>query len=420
VTAVVTHYQTSLKGTGMPQRLQAAMAAAIKALQKWPNRNIQVLHHNDSDGLTSGALLTRAFERAGFTVSRLCLEKTYLAVLEKVLGVEGRIIVFADFAGRIAPMVSDLNRGRNLVLILDHHKAAPSTDVRVHNLDPELFGLTGDRDITASTTCYLFAVQLDPTNADLAAIATVGAVGDGFLVDGRLSGLNREVAQTAVNQGVLAIEPHPGGETYHLKSLPGPADCDDLAAALDTLGAAGYYRNGPEMGIRVCLDGICPESERMVAQLRAIRSRVFASEIEMLKKGGLKTTTHLQWFHVRERFAPMGVKMIGAFCDYCKGKGIFDPSKYIAGFQTIPNDVPGFGAAILDQVKISMRVSTVLRREIRAGRAPGLDTFLPEATRLLDGFADACHSLAAATTIPVGKEENLVRKIEQILSNSMG
>ncbi len=403
----------------MLQRLQEAMVAAIEALQHWPNRNIQLLHHNDSDGLTSGALLTRAFERAGYSVARLCLEKTYLAVLEEVLGGEGRVIVFADFAGRIAPLISDLNRGRNLVMILDHHKAAPSTDTCVHNLDPELFGLTGDRDITASTTCYLFAVQLDPTNADLAALATVGAVGDGFLVDGRLSGLNREVALAEADQGILAIKTHADGESYHLKSRPGPADCNDLAAALDTLGAVGYYQNGPEMGIRVCLDGIGPEAEQMMAELQGIRSRVFAREIEILRKGGLKTTAHLQWFHVGERFAPMGVKMIGAFCDYCKEKAIFDRRKYIAGFQTIPIEVPGFGPAIPGQVKISMRVSTVLRREIRAGRAPGLDTFLPEATRRLGGFADACHSLAAATTISAGKEEALIGKIEQILSSSV-
>jgi len=37
--------------------------------------------------------------------------------------------------------------------------------------------------------------------------------------------------------------------------------------------------------------------------------------------------------------------------------------------------------------------------EIRAGRAPGLHTFLPEATHRLGGFSDACHSLTAATTI---------------------
>jgi hypothetical protein len=400
----------------MPQELSAAMAAAAEELKKWPDRAIRLLHHNDADGLTSAALLTRAFERAAFTVSRLCLEKTYPEVLAKVLARENRVIVFADFAGRIAPLISDLNRGRNLVLILDHHKAAPATDARVHNLAPELYGLVGDRDITASTTSYLFARRLDPANADLAALATVGAVGDGFFVDGRLAGPNRAAAQAAARQGTLAIETHAGGERYLFKSPQGPLACGALAAVLDTLGAAGYYQDGPETGIRVCLEGVGPEAERLLADLQAIRSRAFEREVDRLKKGGLQTTAHLQWFHVGDRFAPMGVKTIGAFCDHCRNSDLFDPGKFIAGFQVIPNAVPGFGPLSLNQVKISMRVPARLRRQIRAGRAPGLDTFLPEATARVGGFADACHSLAAATTIPIGREADLINALERGLT----
>ena len=161
----------------MFNELITAMADAIQVLRREPQKTIQLFHHNDADGLTSGAILTRALEREGYTVKRYCLEKPYPAVLRKVYEQEGSIIIFADFAGRIAPMLSDLNRGRNLTLILDHHVAEKSTDARVINLDPDLFGLKGDRDISASTTCYLFAITLNPVNRDMAHIAAVGAVG---------------------------------------------------------------------------------------------------------------------------------------------------------------------------------------------------------------------------------------------------
>ncbi len=156
------------------------MKKAIQEVNTWPEKSVQLFHHNDSDGLTSGAILTRTFERKGFGVKRFCLEKPYPAILKRVFHQKGKLIVFTDFAGRIAPLISDLNNGKNLVLILDHHKATPSTDPMVHNLDPELFGLKGDLDITASTTCYLFAKEMDPANRDLAYIATIGAVGDQF------------------------------------------------------------------------------------------------------------------------------------------------------------------------------------------------------------------------------------------------
>ena len=45
----------------------------------------------------------------------------------------------------------------------------------------------------------------------------------------------------------------------------------------------------------------------------------------------------------------------------------------------------------------------------------GLDILLPEATHTLGGFSDACHSLTAATTVAIGKEEALIKQMEQIL-----
>jgi len=157
----------------MREKLIADMEKAIEQVRQWPKKEVRVFHHNDSDGLSSGAILTRAFERGGFEVHRFCLEKPYPALLHKVYEQKGGIIVFADFAGRIAPILSDLNRGRNLTLILDHHVAEASTDPKVHNLDPCLYGLKGDRDISGSTTCYLFARTLDRANKDLAYLAAI-------------------------------------------------------------------------------------------------------------------------------------------------------------------------------------------------------------------------------------------------------
>lgn len=392
-----------------------AMEKALQELKQRTDKIIQLFHHNDSDGLSSGAILSTAFERQGFSVRRFCLEKPYPAVLEKIYEQEGKTIVFADFAGRIAPMISDLNQGRNLTLILDHHVAEPSSDPSVHNLDPELYGMKGDRDITASTTCYLFARTMDAANQDMAHIAAIGAVGDGFFVDGRLANQNREVTLEAVRQEKVAIEEVKGKERYFLKFPKGRIPLDEFGAYLDTLGAAGYYQNGPEMGIKVCLEGISQESDHMLDVLRDVQHRAFNQEVTRIQSGALKKTSHIQWFHVENRFSPMGVKMIGAFCDTIKDTKDIDPKRYIAGFQIIPNEIPGFGNITFNEVKISMRVADHLAEEIRAGQAMGLNVLLPEATNRLGGFSDACHSLTAATTVAIGKEEELINEMERIL-----
>jgi hypothetical protein len=396
-----------------------AIERAIQQIKEWPEKNVQIFHHNDADGLTSGAILTRAFERRGLKVNRFCLEKPYPAVLKKVYEQKGRILVFADFAGRIAPMLSELNKGRNLTLILDHHVAEASTDPKVLNLDPDLFGLKGDRDISASTTCYLFARTMDPINRDMAHIAAVGAVGDGFFVDGKLVSQNRDVALEAVQQGLIDIRKHETGEQYLLISSKGKIPCTERGDYLDILGGVGYYKKGPDMGVRVCLEGVSNESDQMVEELKAIRTKIFDEEITRLQAGDLKKSPHIQWFHVEKRFFPMGVKMIGAFCDAIKDTNYIDPQKYLAGFQIIPDEIPGFDDIRFNEVKISMRVSPYMEGEIRAGRAMGLNILLPEATDRLGGFSDACHSLTAATTVAIGKEELLIEEMEKIIKGEL-
>jgi hypothetical protein len=398
------------------EQLLNAMENSAHEVKQWPQKEVQIFHHNDSDGLTSGAILTTAFERADFKVQRSCLEKPYPKLLHKIYDQTGALIIFADFAGRIAPLLSDLNKSRNLTLILDHHVAEASTDPMVHNLDPDLYGLKGDRDISGSTTCYLFAKTLDASNGDLAHLAAIGAVGDEFFVDGCLAGENRAAAAEAVKQGKLEIRKHETGERYFLNTSRGSVACDELGAYLDTLGAAGYYQKGPDMGIKVCLEDATAESDQMLEKLQAIQHKAFEMEISKIQSDGLKKTANIQWFHVENRFAPMGVKMIGVFCDAIKNSEDVDPQRYVAGFQIIPNKIPGFGPMEFNEVKISMRVPAQIAAEIRANKKMGLNILLPEATNKLGGFSDACHSLTAATTVAIGKEEALIEEMEKILS----
>ena len=191
---------------------------------------------------------------------------------------------------------------------------------------------------------------------------------------------------------------------------------ETLWTYLDTLGAAGYYQDGPEMGVRVCLEGFFSDADQMFEKLNAIQQKAFKAQINRLQQGEIHQTPRIQWFHAADRFSPMGVKMIGAFCDMYKDSTLFDPQKYIAGFMVLPNEIPGFGPITFNEVKISMRVSVDMQKAIRSGNALGLDQFLPEATHRLGGFSDACHSLTAATTIPAGKEEKLIDEMECILT----
>jgi hypothetical protein len=281
-------------------------------------------------------------------------------------------------------------------------------------VDADLFGLKGDRDISASATCYVLAERLDASNRDLAHLGALGAVGDGFFVDGALSRVNRSILKEAQDQGTMRSEAVELGEKYYI-CLEREYSADQICSALDTLGGVGYYQGGAAKGRELCLQGLTLGLSEEVQNLLETRKKLFDQEIERLRSQGPNTTAHLQWFDVEERFRPMGVKMIGVFCTIIRNMDFLDPHKYLAGFQTLPDEVPGFGEIAFNSKKISMRVSEFLTEEIRAGRKPGLSAFLPEATIQMGGFADACHGLSAATTIPIGREQELIDETERVL-----
>ncbi len=407
----------------MKTELIDAMNEAIGVLKNYPSKTIKLFHHNDTDGLSSGTILLGAFTDAGYNVSRFSLEKPYPQVLEKIFSEEGQIIVFTDFAGKIAPLIATLNCGRNLVLIIDHHPAEKSGDRNVLNLDGDLFGLKGDRDISASATCFLFAdlllrsIGLDADS--LSPLGTLGAIGDGFLVDGALSGINRDVLKIAESKQLMRIVANKSGEEYFITLAGVEHPAAELCVSLDTLGGVGYYQDGTDFGVELCQKGLTPDLQKLIKKLNKTKEEIFSSEIENIKQN-LRTTDRLNWFNVEQRFSPMGVKMIGVFCNMIRNMDFLDKAKYLAGFQTVPNEVPGFGSINFNSTKISMRVSDLLTERIRNKTVPGLSEFLPSATRNIGGFADACHGLAAATTVEIGQEEDLILEIEKELKRLGG
>ena len=389
---------------------------AIARMKSYPTKELVLLHHNDTDGLTSGAVLFRAFTDEGYKVQRFSLEKPYPKVLEKLFADNcGKIIVFADFAGRIAPVLCKLNGNRNLVILLDHHKAEKSVSDSVINLDPDLYGLKGDKDISASVTCWYFACRMNQANRWMAHIAAFGGIADFYYLDNQVHGENWKCVEEAVKQGSMRIEKVGGKDKFFIKLPDGEFDVVEHYVLMDTIGGAGFYGGGPELGIRMLLDGITASDKAAIEKFKSMQKEKFDAEFERIKKGEFKETEHIVWFDVKDRFKPMGVKMIGLFLEALADTGLISKNKYVMGFQQIPDDVPGFGHVDMGQTKVSMRASTPMTERIANGELFGMNEFLPEATLNLGGFADACHRIAAATTLNIGLEAKLIDECEEVL-----
>jgi len=380
-------------------------------------RELALVHHNDADGLTSAAILQTALVRAGFTVHRICIERVHPPIIARIHDAFAMTILYVDLGGQAAPAISDANQGRRTTLILDHHHPHKPTDPRVLNIATEFFGLMGDMDISASTAAYFFALELDPANRDLAHAAVLGAVGDEHDREGGLVKENREALMDAVGQGQVRIDvKEKGREVYTLTRAGEAIPMAPLGVAVTTFGGVGYYADGPDLGVRVCLEGLFPQAQRRLEELRRTQQAAYDKTTAQLKRDGLRQTEHIQWFSVGDDFSPMGVKIIGEYCWDIRNESFIHPDKYIVGFQNMAQDVPGVGAFAWAQTKASMRLPTPLEHKILIDHSmPGLAYLVPEAAKQVGGSIDACHDYTAATIVDIGQEEPLVKAMEALI-----
>jgi len=380
-------------------------------------RELALVHHNDADGLTSAAILQTALARAGFKVHRICIERVHPPIIARIHDAFPMTIFYVDLGGQAAPAISDANQGRRTTLILDHHHPHQPTDPRVLNIATEFFGLMGDMDISASTAAYFFALELDPANRDLAHVAVLGAVGDEHDREGRLVKENREALMDAVGQGQVRIDAGKNDrEVYSLTRHGKAVPMAPLGVAVTTFGGVGYYADGPDLGVRVCLEGLFPQAQGRLEELRRTQQTAYERTTAKLRREGLRETEHIQWFSVGDDFSPMGVKIIGEYCWDIRNETFINPDKYIVGFQNMAQDVPGVGAFEWAQTKASMRLPTPLEHKILIDHSmPGLAYLVPEAAKQVGGSIDACHDYTAATIVDIGQEEPLVNAMQALV-----
>jgi len=377
--------------------------SAISELRRTKPERITLVHHDDADGLSSGAIMKTALEREGLELKTFCLEKIYPEVIEDVHKREGGTIFYSDIGSAHADFISEANSGKNLTVILDHHHNPPkATDPKVFDLNLEHWGFEGDTEFSGATCNYLFAKMLNKRSIDLSYLALVGSreIPVGYV------GLNKTLLDEAEKNGVVKVE----GNKITVVKLG--MRVDDLFAKLQILGAVGYYNGGPEMGVQACLTGVTDQIKKRIDEWEEKRKNVNKRIIGWLYRQRLKETEHLQWFDVGDLYKGMGTKVIGQFCSFLSYQTrLVKPDKYILGFMNVPPDVPGWQGKLKGElVKVSVRVPKRLHELIDKGQMLGAVDLLQKASEGF-GMADG-HRYAANVVIPADKKEVLLKNAD--------
>jgi len=381
------------------------VGATISELKQTKPQEIILVHHDDADGLCSAAVVKAALEREGYGVKTFCLEKIYPEVIESLHRNVDRTIFYADIGSSHASFISECNASRNLIIILDHHDPTPATDPRVYDLNLENYGFRGETDFSGATCCYLFAKALNERNKDLSYLALVGSceIPNGF------AGLNKVVLDEAIENGFVQ------GEGKTIKIVKIGTSINSLFSKLQILGPVGYYEGGPELGIKVCLEGLTDEAKRKIAELEERRKKANKSLIARLYRERLKETDHIQWFDAGDMYKGMGTKVIGQFCSFLSyQRRLIKPNKYIFGIVDVPPDIPGWGKLEKTFAKASVRVPKNMQPLIDQGKIHGAVDLLIKASEGF-GIADG-HQYAANVVVPMDKKVVLIENAENILN----
>jgi len=378
---------------------------AILELKQIKPREIILIHHDDADGICSGAIIKTALEREGYKVKTFCLEKIYPEVIESIHKGTGQTIFYVDIGSAHADFISECNSSRNLTIILDHHDPKLSTDQKVHDLNLEHYGFRGETDFSGATCNYLFAKALNEHNIDLSYLALVGS----REIPGDLTGLNKVVLDEAVKSGLVRVE----GKRIEIVKLS--LRVDQLFSKLQILGAVGYYSGGPQFGIQAALEGLNEQIKRKIDEWEKQRKTVNKRLSARLYRERLKETEHIQWFDVGNMYKDMGTKVIGQFCSFISYRTrLIKPDKYIFGFINVPQEIPNWGKLKERLVKVSVRLPKNLKSMIDEDKMPGAVNLLLKASEVFS-VADG-HQYAASAVIPLDKKEIAIDNAEKVLA----
>ena len=384
--------------------LEEKTAQVLDRLRELSPSEVVIVHHDDADGLCSAAVTKTALERMGYRPRLVCLEKLFPQAVRLLHSGEGKAIFYCDIGSPHADLISRLNEGRNLAVILDHHDPRPSEDPMVLDLNLEHVGVRGEEEFSGATCCYLFARAADEANRDLSYLALVGSceIPAGF------RGINKEVLEEALRDGVVRR----AGKKLIITKLG--VGVRELFSALQVLGPVGYYSGGPEMGVRAALEGLTEDIRKAVRELEEKRRAVNKRILAQLYRRGLKRAGRVQWFNAGRAYKGMGSKVIGTFCSYLSHvRKLARPDMFVVGLMEMEPVIPGLGEIEGRFYKVSVRAPRELRAEIDAGKVPSAVQLLKEATKGF-GIAVDGHAYAASCVIPADKVEEFVRRASEV------
>ncbi|MDO8528854.1 MAG: DHH family phosphoesterase [Nanoarchaeota archaeon] len=147
-------------------------------------KEIQVISHFDTDGITSAVIMTKTLKKLDKKFSVKILKRIEEDTIKNLP--KDKLIIFLDLgSGSLNELSAS---GIENIFIIDHHEVIQEIPKNVHIINPEL---NGKEKISSSGLTYLFCRKINPSNKELAKLAILGMIGD--LLESNIEKMNNEI-----------------------------------------------------------------------------------------------------------------------------------------------------------------------------------------------------------------------------------
>lgn len=180
------------------KELKLEIKKVVKSfLEKTKGKEIQIISHFDTDGISSAAIMIQSLSKIDQSFSLQIiksLDNNFIDGLNK-----DKPVLFIDLASGSLNHLRD--SGVEQIYIIDHHEITQEIPKNVKIINPEL---STKEKISSSGLVYLFCKEIDEKNKEFAKLAILGMIGDslGKEIDSLNHGILEE-GEIKVKKGLL-------------------------------------------------------------------------------------------------------------------------------------------------------------------------------------------------------------------------
>ncbi|MDD1743303.1 MAG: DHH family phosphoesterase [Methanomassiliicoccales archaeon] len=274
------------------ENVKGLMDAAREAAQVLLGASsVTIVAHIDADGVSAASIASATLAKADVPSECRFIKKLDEAEVKLINQLHSEGVWLVDLGSSAISRIT-----LPICCVSDHHSVIEDGSVSVKrkpgqndlgsfmdrkvHVNPHLFGIDGGQSLSGAGATYLVAKSMSASNASLAPLAIVGAVGDfQDSANSRLVGLNQIIVQDAVAEGTIEVtkdirifgrESRPLARMLEYSNdptLPGLTNrYSECKRFLDDIG----IEQQSEIGWRSWVD-LAPEEKRQVASRLAER-----------------------------------------------------------------------------------------------------------------------------------------------------